>query len=110
MKKYKKAALSSAFLFPGAGHLLCKKYISGGIISGISAVALYILISSAITHAVAVSNKIAQGEIPPDVNMILAEISRGVSDTDANTLDMATIVLVVMWVVSIIDSYRITRS
>ena len=109
MKKYKKAALSSAFLFPGAGHLLFKKYISGGIISGVSAFALYILISNAITRAVDISNKIALGEIPPDVNLILTEISQSLSATDTERLDTATIVLVIMWVISIIDSYRITR-
>jgi hypothetical protein len=109
MKKYKKAALLSAFLFPGAGHLFFKKYISGGIISGISAIALYVLISHAITRALDVSQKILHGEIAADIQTIMTEVSSQVSEADALTLDTATAVFVIMWIISIVDAYRIGR-
>jgi TM2 domain-containing membrane protein YozV len=109
MKKYKKAALLSAFLFPGAGHLLLKKYISGGIIMGISAMAIYVVVTHAITRAIHISEQILAGEIAPDVHIIMNALTLQVSDADAQTLDRATILFISLWAISIIDTYRVGR-
>jgi len=59
-----KAALFSAFVFPGSGHFLLKKHVRGVLLSGITILCAWALVSTALEKAQEISLKIQSGEIP----------------------------------------------
>jgi len=107
MKKSTKAVLLSAFVFPGAGHIFLKKYISGVILVGASFAGIYLLISKTIERALEITEKIQSGDIRPDIATIAEIISKQPTGTEAQLLKYATAVLVICWLIGIIDSYRV---
>jgi hypothetical protein len=109
MKKSTKAALLSAFVFPGVGHLYLKKYMSGVLLAGASFAAIYYLIAKSVERAFEISEKIQSGDVPLDVQAITALVTQQTSGTDVILLNIATTALFVCWLIGIIDSYRVGR-
>ena len=107
MKKAIKAAMLSAFVFPGFGHLLLKRYLQGVVFIGTTFSALYLIISEVIERAQQIADKIISGEVQFDIVVITDLISRQSTGTEAQLLNIAGVVLLVIWLVSIVDSYRI---
>ncbi len=109
MKISLKAALFSAFVFPGSGHLLLKKYVHGAVLTSITVLCVWALASTALEMAQEISLKIQSGEIPLDVTRITDEVSKQASTGDTWLADNATYILLICWLVGIIDSYRLGR-
>ncbi len=63
MNKPMKAALLSAFVFPGVGHFLLKKYIPGTVLAGTAFAGLYLLIAKTVETALQIAEKIQSGEV-----------------------------------------------
>ena len=109
MNKAMKAALLSALVLPGAGHLLLKKYITAVILAGASVASLYFLVATAIEKALRITEKIQSGEVPRDVATITELIARQTTGPEAQLPNIATAVLCIAWLIGIIDSYRMGR-
>jgi hypothetical protein len=109
MKKSTKAASLSAFVFPGAGHLYFKHYISGGILSGIAAIASYLVISNIMSRAIDIANKIQSGEVTANLITIVELIRQQTELAHTQTQSIATYALMATWLISVIDSYRIGK-
>jgi len=109
VNKSTKAALFSAFVFPGAGHFFLKKYISGTVLAGTAFVMLYFIITNLLKKALQISEKILSGEVQLDIAAIIELVSRQPVGTDAQLLNIATTVLMIFWLIGIIDSYRVGR-
>jgi hypothetical protein len=107
VNKSTKAALLSAFVFPGVGHIYLKKYILGVVLAGASLAALAYLVSKVVERAFEISEKIQNGEVQLDVAAITELVSKQSSGTDAQLLNMVAIALVMFWLIGIIDSYRV---
>lgn len=107
MDKAMKAALLSALVFPGAGHLLLKKYSAAVILAGATGVSLYFLVATAIEKALLITDKIQIGEVPLDVAVITELITKQTTGPEAQLLNIATAVLFIAWLIGIIDSYRV---
>jgi hypothetical protein len=72
-----------------------------------SAVALLFLLYNLMQHATDIIKKIQSGDIAPlDIERIIGIL------TQADTLQMqiATSVLLILWVIGIVDSYRLSRN
>jgi hypothetical protein len=110
MKMPVKTALLSAFVFPGVGHLLLKKYVSGVALSGTAFVALYFLIAKTVERALQIAEEIQSGQVQLDVATITDLVSKQAPDTEAHLLNIAAAVLFISWLVGIVDSYRIGRA
>ncbi len=109
MKESSKAALLSAFVCPGVGHLYLKRMAVGlGLLSA-SLWALYVLLSNAISRALVISDKIVSGEVAPDVIAIRELIAQQPIGSDAQLINLATTVLIAAWLIGIVDSYRSGR-
>ncbi len=104
-----KATLISALVFPGGGHFYIKRYFTGALLAGISLVCLLLLLSIAMEAAQVISQKILNGEIPLDVLRIRAEIYAQSSAIGSTRGEIATWILIVCWLASIADSYRLSR-
>ncbi|MDH5389102.1 MAG: hypothetical protein OEY06_11725 [Gammaproteobacteria bacterium] len=106
MKSPMKAALLSAFVFPGVGHLFLKKYIQATILIGTSLSALYYLTSKSIELAMQVVEKIQNGDIAADVNAITESLTQQAAGNEAQLLDLASYTIMICWIIGIFDSYR----
>ena len=102
-----KAALLSALVFPGIGHFSLKKPVQGVLLTGVSTICLYLLLSSAVEIAQQLSVKIQIGEIPMDVETITEMVSQQLEGNYNRRINIPSILLLICWVVSIVDSFRI---
>jgi hypothetical protein len=107
MSKSLKAALLSAFIFPGVGHFFLKKYVQGLLLAGIATVCLYLLLVTTIAVAQEISDKILSGEISMDIVRITEAISIQLANSSIQQINITTSLFFICWLVSIIDSYRL---
>ena len=110
MKKSIKAALLSAFLCPGAGHIYLKKYLFGSILILVAFTTLFVITSKAVEKASVISEQIAKGEIPYDMEVIRDLISKSQSPEEIQQINTMTLIFIFAWFVGIFDSYRVARS
>jgi len=109
MKMSTKAVLLSTFVFPGAGHLLLKKYVTGLSLAGIAFAGIYYATSKTLESAMQIVEQIQSGDIQPDVTTITQLAADQSTGADAWLLNMATLAFVICWLIGIIDSYRVGR-
>ena len=107
MKKSIKAALISALVFPGIGHIVLKKYIPGFALITVSLAALYYIVSKASETAMRVVEDIQSGGVPLDATAITALVEKQTAGAESQLINIATLAIVVCWIIGIIDSYRI---
>ncbi len=105
-----KAALLSAFVFPGVGHFLLKKYIPGAVLAGTAFAGLYFLIAKTVERALQITEKIQSGEIELDAATIAELASTQAIGTEAQLLNIAVAILFISWLIGIVDSYRVGRA
>lgn len=101
MKKSVKAALMSAFLFPGSGHFFLKSRITGTIFSIGFVIPLYYVIQDVMAKAQLLVAQISTGKIPINVT----SLSQSISETTTQDSNFTMDILIIIWVISIIDSY-----
>ncbi|MFT6985801.1 MAG: hypothetical protein ACJAT7_001617 [Psychromonas sp.] len=110
MKKPIKAALLSAFVFPGIGHLFLKKYISAVLFVTSALAATYQLLSKTLENAQQIVEKIQNGEIAPDISAITESVTQQTDNSGLLNADLMSQLLMIIWLVSIVDAYRVGRS
>ncbi len=110
MKKSTKAVLLSAFVFPGAGHLYLKRYLPGSILAGVSLTGIYYLVTTTVDRAWEIAEKIQSGAVQLDATTITELVSQQSAGADAQLINVATLAVIICWVVGIIDSYRAGRA
>lgn len=104
MKRSTKAGLLSSLVFPGIGHIYLKQYVYGVLLSVGAASALYFILSVAVDTAVDVADKIQNGSVALDVQAIKELVSQKLSGSE-ESMNIATIALVICWILGIADSY-----
>lgn len=109
MSKSIKALLLSALVFPGIGHFFLKRYLRGSVLSLLSVVCLYVLLSYSLEIAQDISTKIETGELPLDIAKVEAALANEQTNK-SGVLDTTTYLLGIFWIVGIVDSFRIGRS
>ncbi len=105
MSKATKAALISALIFPGAGQLFLKKYVTGFSLLATAIVCLYILITNVVNTALQLVEKIQSGQVQADLSTVTALISQQ-TGSEAQQLNIVTLVLAAIWLISIIHAYK----
>ncbi|ABM03858.1 conserved hypothetical protein [Psychromonas ingrahamii 37] len=107
MKKTIKAVLLSAFIFPGVGHLLFKRYISAAILAATALTATYLLIAKVLESAMLIVDKIQRGEVAADITKISELASQQPSTDGWLGTDFISVILLITWLVAIVDCYRV---
>lgn len=107
MKKSTKAALLSGLVFPGVGHLFLKQYLRASVLVLSSLIASSIIINAAVDQAQAIVDRINSGDIPVDADAIAEMVSNSGNGADGLLQNIAAIVLLVVWLLGIVDSYRL---
>ena len=109
MSKSIKAVLLSGLVFPGIGHFYLKKHIQGIIFSGIATISLCFLLVTTARMAQEISDKILNGEIAMDLVDISEAIMKLLDNSGIHQLNLATFILFLCWLVSMVDSFRLGR-
>jgi TM2 domain-containing membrane protein YozV len=104
LKKSTKAVLLSGLVFPGLGHFYLKRWVTGVVLSGVAAFAVYYISSIAMTIALEVSRRIETGAIPADIATVTNVVSQQFSGIEQAT-NLASITLLVCWVTGVVGSY-----
>ena len=110
VNKPAKAALLSAFVFPGIGHFLLKKYIPGAVLAGTAFAGLYFLVAKTVERALKITEKIQSGEVQLDVTTITELVSAQATGNEAQLLNIAAAAFIISWLIGIVDSYRVGRT
>jgi len=110
MKKSTKAALLSAFVFPGVGHIYLKKYIPGVVLVGASLAGIYYLISKTVENALQIVEQMQSGAVQANVAAITELVAKQSTGTDSQLLNIAAVTIIVLWIIGVIDSYRVGRA
>jgi len=102
-----KAALLSAFLFPGSGHWFLKLYVRAGIFIGLSVLALSLFLGQIFELSQMLADRILQGEITFDISLIFQEVRQSVTTIYmSNNMRIARYLLLGVWAISTLDAYR----
>ena len=101
--------LMSAFVFPGLGHIILKRYISSAVLIGLAAAATFIILKYVVSKAMLIVERVVTGEIEANVLVIRRLISEQQSLADTQMLNLAAIALIIAWLVSILDAYRLGK-
>lgn len=109
MKRSTKAALFSGLVFPGLGHLILKQYLRGSILMLSALIPLSVIVAIAVNRALAVVERIENGEIALETGAITELASSSVSGTDSTIANIAFAVLFACWLFGIFDSYRLGK-
>jgi len=109
MKKSIKSALLSALVLPGAGHFFLQKKLAGGVLAGISCLALISLISTALEKAREIADQIVNSGVAVSTQEIFELAQVSANSSGLHEMNLATTVLFACWVVGIIDAYRVGR-
>ncbi len=110
MKKSTKAVLLSAFVCPGLGHLILNKKHIGFALMAASFTALFAITSKAVAKAKVISEQVASGEIPYDMEVIRELITKSQTPQEIQLINLMTLIFIIAWLVGIFDSYRVARS
>ncbi|MFT3928947.1 MAG: hypothetical protein QM709_01515 [Spongiibacteraceae bacterium] len=106
------AALLSALVFPGAGHLYLRSYMRGIVLAVISVVALADFIRRAWHEADIIRDQLlaeinAGGVI--DLEYLITQATNAVNHIDRQPFALAGYVLLGCWIAGVVDSYRIGK-
>lgn len=108
MKNTTKVILLSTFAFPGAGHLLLKHTKTGVIFGILFCVIIYPIINYTYHQTLSLLEKIIAREIAPSLSAMQGYLLA--NSTDTQSINLAYYALLVLWIVSMIDSYRIAKA
>jgi TM2 domain-containing membrane protein YozV len=109
VKRSTKAVLLSALVFPGVGHLYLKRFVIGILLSGGAASTTYFIVSSAMSKALDIAETIQREGLSLDANAIALLVSEQSRGAEGSFSSIATIALLVFWIIGIVDSYRLGR-
>jgi hypothetical protein len=104
-----KAALLSGLVFPGVGHLYLRRWWRGVLLAAGAAAVSYFLVSVAVDSALDIAGKIEGGAVPLNAEDISALVSKA-SQSNEQSTDIATAILLALWAIGIVDSYREGRA
>jgi hypothetical protein len=104
-----KSALLSAFVFPGLGQLVLKSYVRGVAFAAITLACLAAIVGKAVQQAQTVLDRVQTGGGTIDIDTISKAANEAVTGMDSGIVHAASLLLVLCWVLSAVDGYRIGR-
>ncbi len=109
MQKSIKAALLSAFVYPGLGHLSLNHKRRGAIIIVLVTACLVVLISEAVNQAQAVVAQIQTQGNAIDISTITAAANQAAASADSTLSNISFYSIVILWGYSIVDAFLLGK-
>jgi hypothetical protein len=108
MNRSVKAALISALVFPGAGHLYLKRAGRACLFLLPTLAAVVVFLDEAMEQASAIAGQILAGAMPLDPAALAARLEQEGGGSTLATA--AAVVMVVCWIGAIVDSYLLAQA
>lgn len=109
MKYSLKGALFSGLVFPGIGQIILKHYIRGAVLIAAISVSMLVFVIKAVQQALAILEKIQfEGDILT-MSAITDAATRATTVSDSMTLKLLLLLILFLWIIGIVDAYRIGR-
>lgn len=109
MKKEFKAALLCAVVYPGAGQFFLNKRLIGVIFAGLFSVFLIFTFQDIFAIAQCTANEIVSGKIAISATAILNAASNPSSECTELAEYKYVSVMIIIWVFSVIDAFRLGK-
>ncbi len=109
MSKTMKGVFLSSFIFPGAGHLFLKSYRRGAVLLVTSLVCLSFLLASAVQQALTIVEQVKLESEVINQQMLFEMVAQASNNTGSSLLNISTLLIIVVWSIGVIDSYRIGK-
>lgn len=109
MKRSSKAALWSALVFPGLGHLFVRRYATGLVLLCLSGWSLYSVTTTVVDSAVALTGDIQAGGMAIESGAIGEVVVQRAQQAEQSA-HIPMMVLTLCWVIGIADAYRVGRA
>lgn len=106
----RKTLMLSIFAFPGAGHFFLKENLRAVLFVLSFALGAGVIIVNIMQKSQAVADKIAAGEMVLDVVKVTQAILAQPDMFSAHTLTVIAWGLLIIWQLSIFDSYRLAKA
>jgi hypothetical protein len=103
------AALLSALLLPGLGHLYLKGYIRGALLVLVSLGLLYSALSTAVDPSLTVVEQMGSGRVSMNGSVVLELMSKQVKGA-GQSLGLTSMLMLVLWLIGVVDAFRIGRA
>ena len=87
--------------------MVLRQYLRGAILMLSALIAMSVIVTKAITQALTIVDRINNGEIPVEAGAITELVSKSTSGAEGSILNIAALVFVTVWIIGIIDSYRL---
>lgn len=110
MSRSTTAAVLSALILPGAGHIYLKQAGRGMALIAVSLACLWVIIAQAMQQASAVLAQLESEGVMPDAGQFAGMISRASNHPESGSAMVATLVLVGCWLFGVIDAYRLGQN
>lgn len=104
-----KAALLSALIFPGVGQISAGYKQRGWIIIGVNVMLVFLIIREIMKKAYTVIAEMQKSGSPMDIESVSNATSKLAGFSDNIFLNILLILLVIFWVYSIFDAYRVGK-
>ena len=108
MNRSVKAALISALVLPGAGHLYLKRGARACLFLLPTLAAVVVFLDEAIEQATAIAGQILAGTIPTDPAALAARLEQQGGGSTLSTV--AAAVMVLCWIGATVDAYLLARA
>jgi len=106
MNKSLKAALLSALIYPGIGHLSLKRYLSAIVLIIGFSIPMILLFKQIIEKANQVVAQIEHGQVGMDISSISNALNTTAGGS-MQTLNSYTYLMLAIWVIALLDIYRV---
>ncbi len=101
-----KALLLSVLVYPGAGHIFLKKRQMGVLLIVLTTIALSVVFYETIQISSQIVSNLSNNEI---AQLSVMQLSEMVRQLDGGNIKSATIAVLILWIIGIVDSYRCSR-
>jgi hypothetical protein len=105
-----KGVLLSGLILPGLGQVVLKRYARGVIIMLTVLLGLSVVVLKAVQYALVIVEKIELEGGDIDLNAIMNAATHASGSADSLTFNLLLLLIVVCWIISVIDAYRIGRN
>lgn len=109
MKHSLKAALLSALIFPGMGHVALKYYGRGAVLMLTVLASLSVVVVNAVQQAFAILEKIESEGGVISLRAIQDAATQASTTSVGLMLNLLSLFIVLCWIVGVVDAYRIGR-
>jgi len=109
MKYSLKGAFFSGLVFPGLGQVILKHYKRGAVLIVAVSVSLVVFVIKAVQQALAILEKVQLDGGELTMSAITDAATRVTTASDSMILKLLLLLILFLWVIGIVDAYRIGR-